>query len=124
VTQRQTFIWAVLSLMLPFAGRASDTLARADLAASDGEWLEALYCYEIAAEEGSLRAQETVAFMYLNGERLFPGVERKVALAKAWYYRAEGLGSETARRMLALLDRSGLDGPSPAVAAAETAPVR
>lgn len=115
---------AVLSLMLPFAGRASSTLAGADQAASDGEWLEALYRYEIAAEEGSLRAQETVAFMYLNGERLFPGVERNVALAKAWYYRAEGLGSETARRMLALLDRAEPDEPSPAVAVAETAPAR
>jgi TPR repeat protein len=122
--KRLMVVAAVLSLMLPFTGRASSTLAGADLAASDGEWLEALYCYEIAAEEGSLRAQETVAFMYLNGERLFPGVERNVALAKAWYYRAEGLGSETARRMLAVLDSAQPDGPSPAVAVAETAPAR
>ena len=120
--KRLMMVLAVLTLMLPFTGRADDLLARADLAASDGEWLEALYWYEVAGEEGTLRAQETVAFIYLNGERLFPGVERNVALAKAWYYRAEAQGSAAASRMLAYIERP--DGPVPAVAAAESAPVR
>ena len=112
----------VLTLMLPCTGRAGDSLARADLAASDGEWLEALYWYEVAGEEGTLRAQETVAFIYSNGERLFPGIERNVALAKAWYYRAEAQGSAVASRMLAHFEHP--DGSVPAVAAAESAPAR
>jgi TPR repeat protein len=122
--KRLMMMLAVLTLMLPFAGRAEDSLARADLAASDGEWVEALYWYEVSGEAGTLRAQETAAFMYLNGERLFPGVERNVPLAKAWYYRAEGQGSAMASRMLAEIERSPVDGPAPAVAAAESAPVR
>lgn len=119
--KRFVTVLTVLTLMLPFAARASDALARADLAASDGEWLEALGWYEIAGEDGAVRAQETVAFLYLNGERLFPGLERNIPLAKAWYYRAEAQGSETARRMLARLESLPLDGPSPAVAAVEGA---
>ena len=123
--KRLILVVAVLALMLPVAARADSALAHADLAASDGEWIEALYWYEIAGEEGTVRAQETVAFMYLNGERLFPGLERNVALAKAWYYRAEAQGSAMARRMLADIERSPPDGSSPAVAAAEAAaPVR
>ena len=120
--KRLMVVLAVLTLMLPFAARASDTLARGDLAASDGEWVEALYWYEIAGEEGTLRAQETVAFMYLNGEQLLPGVERNVAAAKVWYYRAEAQGSAVASRMLAYIEHP--DGPIPTVAAAESAPVR
>jgi TPR repeat protein len=122
--KRLMLVLAVFTLLVPFAGRADDSIARADLAASDGEWAEALYWYEVAGEEGTLRAQETVAFMYLNGERLFPGIERNIPLAKAWYYRAEGQGSAMASRMLAEIERSPVDGPAPAVAAVESAPVR
>jgi TPR repeat protein len=96
---------AAFVLALPFAVRADEAaLARAHLAASDGEWREALGWFEIAAEDGDVGAKETVASMYLNGETVFPGIERNVALARAWYYRAEAQGSVIATRMLAQLE--------------------
>ena len=121
--KRLLVVVAMLALM-PLAVRADDALVRAHLAASDGEWREALAWFEIAAENGDVQAKEVVASMYLNGAELYPGIERNVALAKAWYYRAGAQGSTIARGMLAQLERFQDGAPSPAVAAAaETAPV-
>jgi TPR repeat protein len=105
--KRFVMLAAAIAFALPFAVRADDlALARAHLAASDGDWREALCWFEIAAEDGDVRAKEVVASMYLNGEQVYPGVERNVPLAKAWYYRAEAQGSEIARRMLASFERA------------------
>lgn len=113
---------AAIALASPFAASADQTPAtRAYLAASDGEWQEALRLFVVAAEDGDVTARETVAWMYLNGPALFPGIERDVPLAKAWYQRAEAQGSATATRMLAQIERAPFD----AVAAApETQPAR
>src|SRR5262245_34764795 len=92
---------AALAIALSFTARADEALTRAASAASNGEWSEALCWYEIAAEDGDLRAKETIALMYLVGERLYPGIEQSVAHARAWYYRAQAQGSTLASRMLA-----------------------
>jgi TPR repeat protein len=103
--KRLVILAAAMALALPFLARADEAaLTRAHLAASDGEWREALGWFVIAAEDGDVRAQETVAAMYLNGTQMYPGVERDVALAKAWYYRAEAQGSALATRMLAQIE--------------------
>jgi TPR repeat protein len=113
---------AAIALASPFAASADPTPAtRAYLAGSDGEWQEALRLFVVAAEDGDVTAKETVAWMYLNGAALFPGVERDVPLAKTWYQRAEAQGSAAATRMLAQIDRA----PIGAVAAApEARPAR
>ena len=113
---------AAIALASPFAASADPTpITRAHLAASDGEWQEALRWFVVAAEAGDVTAKETVASMYLNGSALFPGVERDVPLAKAWYQQAAAQGSATAAGMLAQLDRA----PIGAVAAApEARPAR
>jgi TPR repeat protein len=96
---------AAIVLASSFAAHAEEAaLTRAYLAASDGEWQKALGWFEIAAEDDDVTAKETVAWMYLNGAALFPGIERDVPLAKAWYYRAEAQGSTTAARMLAQIE--------------------
>jgi TPR repeat protein len=119
---RLVMLAMMLVLVIPLAVRADDrALAPAYLAASDGDWPEALRLFELAAEDGNVLAKETVAFMYLNGAELYPGIERNVALSKAWYYRAEAQGSVIASRMLADLERT----PVGAVAAVpEPSPAR
>src|SRR5262245_1012282 len=113
---------AAIALASAFVANADQTpTTRAHLAASDGEWQEALRWFTVAAEDGDVTAKETVAWIYLNGAGLFPGVERDVPLAKAWYQRAAAQGSATATRMLAQIDRA----PVGAVAVApETQPSR
>lgn len=98
---------AAIVLASPFAATADQTpTTRAYLAASDGEWQEALRWFVVAAEDGDVTAKETVAWINLNGAALFPGIERDVPLAKTWYQRAEAQGSATATRMLAQIDRA------------------
>ena len=109
---------AAIALASPLVASADQTpTTRAHLAAFDGEWQEALRLFVVAAQGGDVTATETVAWMYLNGAALFPGIERDVPLARAWYQRAAAQGSVTATRMLAEIDRA----PVGAVAAAPEA---
>jgi len=92
--------------LMPSVAHSNDALARAEEACENYRWLEALAWFEVAAEYGDRRAQQIAGLMHLYGDRMYPGVERDVGRAKAWFYRAEAQGSVEAKYLLARLERN------------------
>jgi len=92
--------------LVPSIAWSNDALARAEEACENYQWLEALTWFEVAAESGDRRAQQIAGLMHLYGDRMYPGIERSVGSAKAWFYRAEAQGSVEAKYMLARLERN------------------
>lgn len=58
-----------------------------------------------AAEQGNVRAQEVLGFMYAFGPSLYPGIHYDRHEAVVWFDRAARGGSESARFMFCALTR-------------------
>ena len=96
----------VAAVLIPSVAYSNDALTRAEEACENYQWLEALTWFEVAAESGDRRAQQIAGLMHLYGDRMYPGIERSVGSAKAWFYRAEAQGSVEAKYLLARLERN------------------
>jgi TPR repeat protein len=112
----------VAAVLIPSVAYSKDALARAEEACENYQWLEALGWFEVAAESGDRRAQQIAGLMHLYGDRMYPGIERSVGRAKAWFYRAEAQGSVEATYMLAWLERNPAIDPARLIASIPDAP--
>lgn len=122
---RALVILAVACLLHPLAAAAQRDTRNAyaeGLAEYEaGHYREAISWLAVAGENGDLRAQQMLGFMYLYGEALYgAAVPRDVGMARAWLYRAEAQGSGVARHALAKLDRGAPVTPAVALVNSES----
>jgi TPR repeat protein len=61
--------------------------------------------FRAAAEEGDVRAQEILGFMYAFGPDVYPGIRYDRHEAAVWFGRAARAGSESAQYMYCALTR-------------------
>ncbi len=84
---------------------ASENYEAARVAYEEGHYVAAQEQLLVAAHKGDAAAQELLAFMYMFGPSMYPGVERDVAAASFWFERAARSGRAVARYMSCALHR-------------------
>ncbi|OGA72379.1 MAG: hypothetical protein A3G81_24620 [Betaproteobacteria bacterium RIFCSPLOWO2_12_FULL_65_14] len=84
---------------------ASENYEEARVAYERGHYASAQQQLLIAANKGDAASQELLAFMYLFGPSMYPGVARDLSAASFWFERAARSGRSVARYMSCALHR-------------------
>lgn len=92
---RTLFIGSLLCFAAPI--NAGPELHEAARAYERGRYTHAYMQLLVAAEKGDPRAQEMLGFMYAFGPHLYPGLQRDLRTAAAWFARAGANASPAAR---------------------------
>lgn len=93
-----------LALMYGLA-LASENYEEARVAYEHGHYVKAKEQLLIAANKGDPASQELLAFMYMFGPSMYPGVGRDLSAASFWFERAARSGRSVARYMSCALHR-------------------
>jgi TPR repeat protein len=103
----------LLSAIMLFTGCSASPTAHAgapgiDQAMEDysyARYVKAESAFRAAAEQGDVRAQEILGFMYAFGPDIYPGIRHDRHEAAVWFGRAARAGSESAQYMYCALTR-------------------
>jgi TPR repeat protein len=84
---------------------ASENYEEARVAYERGHYVSAHAQLLVAANKGDPASQELLAFMYLFGPGMYPGVARDLSAASFWFERAARSGRSVARYLSCALHR-------------------
>jgi TPR repeat protein len=104
--QKALIAVSLCATLSSFSGFAlADDMEDAMEAYDNGHYPLAVELFEAAARAGNARAQEVVAFMYAQGDAMYPGVTRDARAAAYWFDLAGRNGRPVGSHMAWLMQR-------------------